>query len=264
MVDAIHREACAFLDEAVTDAVGRLPKLEVRKRGKEIIHRFPKKNLDVVLALKLVQLRGNIKAGEVLIEDGLFLEWYMVQRTMQDAMEDVTFLVDGEGDEKKAHRRYMEIFFDEDLDKDGKLSKRTAGAVTRPEIRDTLRKVQQQLVGRDLSCDICDIYEQSRQLHRVGSGSVHGRASSIIRAYFDESTETRLWLSGEARQRRRTAWERLGLYQMVAWSVSTFSVAGAGRWWDGDYVRRAFELVERLQAASTRLHSNLLNSESST
>ena len=67
---AIYREAGAFLDEAVEAAVRRLPQLEERKRGAEIIHRYPEKNLDVMLALMLIKIRGNIKAGEVLIESG--------------------------------------------------------------------------------------------------------------------------------------------------------------------------------------------------
>ena len=67
---AIYREACAFLDEAVEAAVRRLPQLEKRKRGAEIIHRYPEKNLDVMLALMLIKIRGNINAGEALIESG--------------------------------------------------------------------------------------------------------------------------------------------------------------------------------------------------
>lgn len=244
--EAIYRETCTFLDEAVVDAVGRLPQLETRKRGKETIHRFPKKNLDVILTLILVQLRGSIKAGELLIESGLFLEWEIIQRTMQDMMEDVTFLVDGEGRETKVYRRYKASFFDEDLDKDGELTKQKTVVVARSEIRKALADMQKRQGGPGTA--IC---EQSRRLHRVRSGSVHGRASSIVRAYFDESTETKLWLEG-AREQRRTAWERPGLYMMAAWVVSTFSVAGAGRW-DDDCVRRAIELSGRLRDASIRL-----------
>ena len=37
---------------------------------------------------------------------------------MQDALDDVTFLVATEDGQTKALRRYLEFFFDEDLDKD--------------------------------------------------------------------------------------------------------------------------------------------------
>ena len=72
---AIYREACAFLDKTVEHAAQRLPQLEEHRRGAETIHRYPEKNLDVMLALMLIKLRGNVKAGEILIESGSFLEW---------------------------------------------------------------------------------------------------------------------------------------------------------------------------------------------
>ena len=235
---AIYREACAFLDRTVEHAAQRLPQLEEHRRGAETIHRYPEKNLDVMLALMLIKLRGNVKAGEILIESGSFLEWEMVQRTAQNTMEDVWFLLSGEGRDTKIRRRFMASFFDEDWDKDGNFTKRPANIVTRKEIRDTLR-----LAVPTQTMDV--IVEMSRRLQRVWSGSVHGRASSIIQAYFEELTEIRPWVGG-ARERSRVFFVRPSLYLMTALVLSTVAFAGIGRWWDDDRAIGALELAKRL------------------
>ena len=110
-------EACEFMDRAVAEVVNHLPPLEERQRGGERLFRYPEKTVDVALALKLVQLRGNIQAGKELIESGFFFEWDVVQRSMQEALEDVTFLVLGKDGKTKIYQRYLEFFFDEDIDK---------------------------------------------------------------------------------------------------------------------------------------------------
>ena len=82
---ATFREGGECLDRAVAAMAEQLPPLEVHKRGESPIHRYPEKSVDIALALKLIQLSGNVQAGEILIREGLFLEWDVVQRSMHDA-----------------------------------------------------------------------------------------------------------------------------------------------------------------------------------
>ena len=71
--------------------------------------------------------------------------------------------------------------------------------------RQEVRKAIEKTAGRHgLPDSGSQMARQSRQLHRARSGSVHGRAASIMRAYFEESAPTGLWLGGR-RERRRTA-----------------------------------------------------------
>ena len=121
---------------------------------------------------------------------------------MHDALEDATLLASV--DEKdKVVRRYIDFFFDEDLDNNGELTNRGMVGVGRQEVRKAIEKT----AGRHgLPDSGSQMARQSRQLHRARSGSVHGRAASIMRAYFEESAPTGLWLGGR-RERRRTAWE---------------------------------------------------------
>ena len=227
------------MDEAVEAAMRRLPHLEERKRGTVTIHRYSKKNVDVMLALTLVKIRGNIRAGEVLVEGRFFLEWEMVQRTVQNSVEDVLFLLCEEGRDTKALRRYTAAFFDEEIDKDGRFTERPSMIVGRPEIRKSLRDSGIPTQAAE------HIVEMGKRLHRLWSGGVHGRASRIINAYFEELTETRPW-SEERNNRLRVFIERPSLYLLTGMVVLTLTMAGAGRWWDGDRTHWAWRLGKRM------------------
>lgn len=241
---ATYREACETLDRAVAAMAQRLPPLEVHTRGGKAIHRFPEKSIEVALALKLLQLRGNIRAGEILIREGLFLEWDVVQRSMHDALEDVTLLASTDENDTVV-QRYIDFFFDEDLDKNGELTDRGRVGVGRPEVRKAIEKIAER---HGLPASGSQWVRESRRLHRVRSGSVHGRAASIMRAYFEESAPTGLWLGGR-REQRRTAWELPSLRTMTSQTLSAYGLTGVGRWWEPAYCQELIELGQRLQDA---------------
>ena len=73
-----------------------------------------------------------------MVESGFFFEWDVVQRSMQDALEDVTFLVLGEEGKTKVYRRYLEFFFDADVDRDGELTERPNVRIERRDVRNVL------------------------------------------------------------------------------------------------------------------------------
>lgn len=239
---AAFREATAHLEPAIAEIAKQMPPLEVRMRGGVPIHRYSEKSVDVALALKLIQLRGNIRAGELLIREGLFLEWDVVQRSMHDALEDSTLLA-APDQENKVVRRYIAFFFDEDLDKNGELTKRGDVGVGRQEIRSAIGTLAQSH-GHSPN----DFAQQSRELHRVRSGSVHGRGASIMRAYFEETAPRGLWLGGD-REPRRTAWELVSLRLMTSHVLSTFGLAGVGRWWEPATSLELMDLGQRLRDA---------------
>ena len=248
---AAFSDALAFLSRSLANVVALLPELEARQRGGELLHRFPEKSVTVALGLKLVQLTGHVRAGELLIRNGFLFEWDVIQRTLQDGTEDVTFLVVAEGrGETKLLRRYLEFFFDEDIGRDGALGDRPAVSVERREIRRAIEEKARELGAKDTGKVMKG---QSRVLHRLRSGSVHGRGASIVRAYFDESAAEGLWLGAGRREARRAAWELPTLYMATSNVVSAFGVAGAGRWWGEDYLLEVTERVDRLQESASRM-----------
>ncbi len=246
-------EVCEFTDRAVVEVVNHLPPLEERQRGGERLFRYPEKTVDVALALKLVQLRGNIQAGKKLVESGFFFEWDVIQRSMQDALEDVTFLVLMKDEKTKVNQRYIEFFFGEDIDKNGALSDRSKVRIERRDVRKVLAEAQRGLSGTREG-----IEKQSRRLSSLRSGSVHGRAASIIRAYLDESAEGGLWLAG-SREPWRMAWERASMYIMAGWVVSAFHVAGVCRWWDEGFSQEAMILADQMKEAAENVVRSLKN-----
>ena len=244
--ELLFAEALDLIDEGVEKALSRLPSLEEQQRGQVRLFRYPEKSVNVALALKLVQIRGNICAGKLLIDNGHFLEWDIILRSMQDSLEDVSFLVFSERDALEILQKYLDSFFDEDFDKHGEpKERRKGGDIQRWEVRDVLAGVSRNL---NLTEPTRGYSAGSRILHRVRSGSVHGRASSIIRAYLDVSTRSpvQLCLDGKP-TRRRASHEYEALYMAAAWTVSTFFSAGVNRWWDVDFVRRSKNLNKRMQ-----------------
>ena len=69
-----------------------------------------------------------------------------------------------------------------------------------------------------------------------------------MRVYFEESAPTGLWLGGR-RERRRTVCELQNLRRMTSQTLSTFWLAGVGRWWEPAYSQELFDLCQRLQDA---------------
>lgn len=259
--ELLFTEALEVIDQGVKKALAHLPPLEERYRGQERLFRYLEKNVNVALALKLVQLRGNIHAGTALVENGHYLEWDMIQRSMQDSHEDVSFLVFCEHNKTGVFRRYLESFFDEDLDKDGEFTdRRKVGGVERREVRKVLAEEERKL---NLSKDENGYEMESRKFHRIRSGSVHGRAASIMRANVVEVIpgQGRLWLGGE-RALNRAKFEYLSLLIAATMTVSSFLVAGVGRWWDSEFVKRTFELCERMRVTTQCLNQSVKSSSS--
>ena len=78
--ERIYREAVAHLTRLAHKAVERLPTLVRRQRGGIPTARLPDRRLDGVFALKLIQLVGNLKSGDLLVQHGHYFEWDMVHR----------------------------------------------------------------------------------------------------------------------------------------------------------------------------------------
>ena len=238
-------EALALIDEGKSTVIAKLPALEKPPRGKENWVRFSEKSVNIALGLKLLQLHGNIYAGRLLVENRLFFEWEVIQRSVQDAIEDVNFLVFCEHDETVIVQRYLRAFFDDDFDKDGQLANRKNLRIERREVRDALVNV----LGERYDKHPLEGFKASSQiLHRVRSGSVHGRAASITRAYLGDvkPNQDRLSLGGN-HATWRTNLEYLTWLQAVLMTVSVFIVAGYDRWWDEEFVNRASNLNARMR-----------------
>lgn len=240
--DRVFREAAAHMERLARIAVDRLPELVEESRGGLPAHRFPENGVDEMFALKLVQLVGNMKAGEVLIEGGCFHEWDMVKRLVYETLEDVKFVALGEreGARTKLHSRYMACFFSEDFDEEGGVLQAGVGAVSRREITKYIEGASS--VGNEEA-----LSEVVRNIHRLHSASVHGRAAGITRGCYDAGK--RAFWTGGPRNEVSMMVERFALRLAMCHTASCVGRWIVDRWWGSEYARRTVKAAERLRRA---------------
>ena len=89
--ERLYRESVAHLGRLATKATERIPELVTEQRCDIVTHRLPDRNLDAVYALKLIQLVGSLKSGEVLVRHGHYFEWDMVKRLVYETLDDPHF-----------------------------------------------------------------------------------------------------------------------------------------------------------------------------
>lgn len=240
--ERVFREAVAHMERLAEMAVDRLPELVDESRGGLPTHRFASHGVDEMFALKLVQLVGNVKAGEVLIERGCFHEWDMVKRLVYETLEDVEFVALGEREEgwTEAHSRYMECFFAEDFDEGGRVLQGGVRAVQRREITRYIESASD-AANEELS-------EAVRNIHRLHSATVHGRATGIIRGFYDAGQRA-FWTGSGPRNEVSMTVERFALRLAMCHIMSCVGWWIVGRWWDDEYASRTVDAAERLQSA---------------
>ena len=241
--ERVFREALAHIECSARMAVDRLPDLQEESRGGLPTHRFLERGVDEVFALKLVQLVGNVKAGEVLIERGCFHEWDMVKRLVYETLEDVEFVALGklEGGWTELHSRYMECFFAEDFDEEeGDVLQGGVRPVQRREITKYIESASS--VGTEGA-----VSQVVRNIHRLHSASVHGRAAGITRGFYDAGK--RAFWTGGPRNEVSMMVERFALRLAMCHITNCVGRWVVERWWGRDYASRTLEIRERLQSA---------------
>ncbi len=230
------------LEHLATKATERIPRLVVEQRGDIEVHRPSHRSLDTVFALKLIQLVGNLKAGESLVREGCYFEWDMVKRLVYETLEDIDFLARGDAtdDWTTVHERYLASFFAEDFGEDGSVIRESVRPVQRREITEYL----QEEAGYPAGGDAGDV---ARDIGRIHSASVHGRLTGIMRGFF-EAPQERFWIGGR-RHKYSVALERLALGLAASDIADEVAHSICARWWGEVYRRETAALAGRLRTA---------------
>lgn len=246
-VEPAYREALAHLEGLAAMATERLPDVTPKIRGNRTDYRLSEPNWDAIFALKLMQLVGNIKAGELLVVHGMYYEWDMVERLVYETLEDLRFLALGERHGwTDLHERFKVAFFADDFDEHGSVVKDSVRPVARREINEYIRSKD---VGDDGTKE--EHQEAVRNLGRLYSASVHERSPGIIRGSYEGPK--RRWWAGGPRHEDSMAWERCALH------VTTFNVLDVvarlvgPRWWGPQQLVDTSGVLSRLRQA-IRLH----------
>ena len=239
--ERIYREAVAHLTRLAHKAVERLPTLVRRQRGGIPTARLPDRRLDGMFALKLIQLVGNLKSGDLLVQHGHYFEWDMVHRLIDETLDDLEFLVRGEADDwTEVHDRYLDALFAEDFNHDGSVVQEPVRAPQRRQITDYIRHATND--GNEE-----EIATVTRNIARLNNASAHGRVSGILRGYY-EGGEQRFWLGGR-RSGVNAALERLTFHLVAAQATASIAYLICARWWGERCMRKTEAIAQRLESA---------------
>ena len=239
--ERIYREAVAHLARLARKAAERLPTLVHEQRGAIPTFRLPDRCLDGVFALKLIQLVGNLKSGDLLVRHGHYFEWDMVHRLIDETLDDLEFLARGEaGDWNEVHDRYLDALFAEDYNDDGSVVQEPVRAPQRRQITDYLRHATDD--GNEE-----EIATVTRNIARLNNASAHGRVSGILRGYY-EAGEQRFWLGGR-RSGVDAPLERLSFHLVAAQTTASIGYLICARWWGEACTRKTVAIAQRLESA---------------
>ena len=239
--ESIYREAAAHLTRLARKAAERVPTLVHEQRGAIPTVRLRDRCMDGVFALKLIQLVGNLKSGDLLVRHGHYFEWDMVHRLIDETLDDLEFLARGEADDwTEVHVRYLDALFAEDYTDEGSVVQEPVRAPQRREITDYLRHATDDGNEEELAT-------VTRNIARLTNASAHGRISGILRGYY-EAGEQRFWQGGR-RSSVDAALERLSFHLIAARTTDSIACHICARWWGEACTRKTVAIAERLRSA---------------
>ncbi len=158
------------------EAVVPAPRLVTVPGGEAF--RYVEKSLEQALVQKLARLVSGLGAAKILLQHGYTQEIAVLQRTLDELGEDITFLCQPLHGEPLSpnHERYLEYFYEEEFDETGDplSSAQSRGTVTRRRIRAAIANSS---IAPGNPSDNIQLF---RTLSRAYSGYVHAASPQIM------------------------------------------------------------------------------------
>jgi hypothetical protein len=179
------REAVEGLDECVTALSSSIPAPVVVPAGDSFNFRHLERGPPLMAHLKLVKIASHHNAALVLIEHGYVHEVYALCRMIDEANEDIFFLVTplGEdGNESALQRKAVEEFFQEEFSRaepDIVKAHQSRDRVPRAKVRAGISRVGGAFDGRNPSREV----DVTRVLSSTFSGYVHGAYTHLMELF---------------------------------------------------------------------------------
>lgn len=160
-------------------AIPNKPKLVSKSYGE--VFRFQEQNIYQAIIQKLAHAQSTLRAAHVLLVHGYVQEQCSLQRIVDEANEDILFLVYAitNDDITVHHQKYLDAFWQEEIDDSGKLlaSDQKRNMVPRKKIRAYIANVE--CVGLNPSREI----DLMHSIQNAYSGYVHGASPHIMDRY---------------------------------------------------------------------------------
>jgi hypothetical protein len=142
-------------------------------------YRYVEQTLEQVIVQKLARIVTGLRSAQILISHGFLQEAATLQRSVDEAQEDITFLIYGRIADKctKDHEIYLKSFWSD--------SAESKAALPRPRIRDFIAEAEATLINGSADAVVKPI----KQIYAVYSGYAH--ASSVhVMELFDGNPPT--------------------------------------------------------------------------
>lgn len=177
------RQVMDHMDQLIDDVLVWLSDPKKETLGDVVLDGFPRKNPMLAIALRLIQLASNLRAAQLLIEQGFVFELGIMRRVLYETHEDVSFLLSRGllGGQDELHQQFITAFYATDQE--------AAKPVRRHKIREQLKEIQIQ--RRSLERGVPSVEKVMGGLYRSNSRYIHGRASNILRMYDVEENRFR-------------------------------------------------------------------------
>ena len=184
-LELVFRQALDHMDRTIDDLCPLLSELRIERMGDVNIVQFSKEDSQHAIVLKLVQLTSNLRAGWLLINHGFIYEWSVMQRLLDETIENILFLFykNQADNQSTLHDRFLQEFYTEDLDDKGDLQVGRIDLVPRGEIRKFVSGNHKDINRKGREGMLFLNQEFLQGLYRYGSGYIHGRATAIMTLY---------------------------------------------------------------------------------
>lgn len=178
---AMYAQMLDVMEAAFRDFEATLPKPERTPQATGMVWRFRDRDIHHALVMKLALIQSTLRAAMLLLEYGYVAQQAMLQRIIDEANEDVLFLVYAVTNDAhtQLHDRYLAAFWAEEFQDVERITEthQSREMVPRKKIRAFLARISGEVSNPSKTVDATTV------ISKVYSGFVHGAAPHIMETY---------------------------------------------------------------------------------
>lgn len=178
---SLYLEMLDVMDAAFRNFADALPKPIRIEQGSNWVFRFKDRDIYHAVVLKLAFVQSTLRAALVLLENGYTSQQAMLQRVIDEANEDIVFLVYVVTNNAitPLHQRYLDAFWAEEFGDPSDLigTHQSRDMVPHQKIRAYLAKIE----GKDK--DPSRAVQVTKVLSKTYSGFIHGASTHVMETY---------------------------------------------------------------------------------
>jgi hypothetical protein len=178
----VYEKTFELMDRAFQDFESVMPEKPIStKLSFGHAYRYKEKNIYQAIIQKLARSQSLLRAAHILLNNGFFQEQSILHRAIDEANEDISFLVYALTNDKitELHENFLNSFWEEEIDDSGTMigSKQKRSMIPRQKIRAYIANIEKP--SKNPSRNI----EVAKTICKTYSGFVHGASPQIMDMY---------------------------------------------------------------------------------